>query len=319
LSVAAQVVFVAVDVAVHSRTLPGTTIRAALGGIALSGAVAVLVYTPWVPVWWKQVHDVWQGFWIPPVTWERAKEVFFVWSSGLPYQGSTDMRWWASVLLVCVVWMIWRTDRGGVFFIMQAGVPWVLSVTISAWSGRPIFYDRYLAFAQFFLFGFWSIIWDRLPGLAPRVAVAAGLCAMSLCGLWTIREECPRNPPGLATAVAFLQSQYKPGELVVMDGPSELNRLRYYATRAGLSPLQVRCIVSPFPPPGHILHLGALKPEDILWSGASPEIRAAPRVWRVSERGGGMPLAEEHWREVSRHCFGGDNDGRWFLILYEAS
>jgi mannosyltransferase len=318
-TVGAQTLFVAGDLTVRAWKNSAASVRASLNGFLLAGTIAFLLYVPWIPVWWKQTHDVWQGFWIAPVTVEHAKDVFFRWSSGLPYYHSTDFRWWAFFLLTCIVWIMGRGDRGGLFVLMQASVPWALSLILSSWSGRPIFHERYLFFAQFFLFAFWGIVWDRLPGLVPRLGLGCFLCALSLSSLETVREQWPSRPPALAEAAEFLRDHYQNGDVVLTNSPSALNRLRYYAAQAGMPAIQSRCILSPFQSAGHIVHLGSLQAEDILWRGLTSEPYAARRIWILAEASAGMPSPGDQWREVSRWSFGGGREGQCHLILYEHS
>ena len=314
-TIAAQTVFVAGDLAV--RAWKKSAVRASLTGFLSAGTLAFLLYVPWFPVWWKQTHDVWQGFWISPVTVEHAKEVFFTWSTGLSYGGSTDLRWWGLFLLACFVWMVCRADHGGLFFLIQASVPWVLSLSLSVWGGRPIFHERYLVFAQFFLVAFWGMVWDRLPGLLPRLGLGCFLCALSLSGMATVREQWPSRPPALAAAAAFLRDQYQEEDVVLTESPSALNRLRYYAVQAGMPFVRARCILSPFQPPGHVVHLGSLQAEDVIWNGWTSESCADCRVWTVAKASVGMTLPGTSWREVSRWNFDGGNQEQYHLILYE--
>jgi hypothetical protein len=318
-TVAAQTLFVVGDLAVRARRDSIAAIRAPLTGFLLAGTFALLLYVPWLPVWWKQSHDVWQGFWITPVTVEHAKVVFFRWSSGLPYYHPMEFRSWLLFLIACIVWMVSRGDRGGLFLLMQAGIPWALSLALSVWSGRPIFHERYLLFAQFFLFGFWGIVWERLPGWLPRLGLGCFLCALSLSGLEMVRQRWPTRPPALAATAAFLRDHYQDGDVVLTSSPSELNRLRYYAAQAGMPTTQARCILSPFQPPGHVVHLGSLQAEDILWTGFPSEPSLGQRVWTLTETSAGTPPPGEHWREVSQWSFGGGNEDHYYLILYERS
>ena len=318
-TVVAQTVFVAGDLTVRAWKSSVSAIRASLTGFLLAGTLAFLLYVPWFPVWWKQTHDVWQGFWISPVTVEHAKEVFFTWSTGLPYGGTTDLTWWGLFMLACIVWMVCLADRGGLYFLIQASLPWALCLTISAWGGRPIFHERYLVFAQFFLFAFWGIVWDRIPGLVPRLGLGCFLCALSLSGMATVREQWPSRPPALAAAAAFLRDHYQDGDMVLTNSPSAVNRLRYYAAQAGMPTITARCILSPFQPPGHVVHLGSLQAEDVLWNGLSSESHAGRRVWTLAESNAGTPLPSDHWREVSRWSFGGGSNDHYHLILYKRS
>jgi hypothetical protein len=270
-TIAAQTLFVAGDLAVRVFRCSAASIRPSLTGFFLACCFAFLLYIPWLPVWWKQTHDVWQNFWIPPVTMDHTTDVFFRWSSGLPYYHPMEFRCWACFLLASIIWMIGRADRGGMFLLIQAGLPWALSVAFSLWSGRPIFDERYLLFAQFFLFAFWGIICDRLPGLVSRLGLGCFLCALSLFNLTTVRQQWPTRPPALSAAATFLRDHYQDGDMVLTGSPAALNRLRYYAAQAGMSTLQVRCTLNPFLPPGHVVHLASLQAEDVLWPDVSSQ------------------------------------------------
>lgn len=318
-TVAAQTLFVCGDLAVRAYRVPAQRMetRARLAGFLLAGTFAFLLYVPWLPVWWKQTHDVWQGFWIPPVTVERVRDVFFSWSSGLPYQNAVDFTCWTLFLLACIGWVVGKVDRGGVLLLMNAAVPWALSVALSAWSERPIFLERYLVFAQLFLFAFWGIVWDRLPGLVPRLGLGCFLLTLTASGLWTARERWPQRPPTLASAVTFLTDQYQDGDVVLTGSPHSLNRLRYYIEQAGRSSVQARCLVSPFQPPGHICHLCSLQAEDIVWNGFSSESYTTRRVWTLAGSNAALSFPGENWREASRWNFGGEGEGQYALILYE--
>lgn len=315
-TIAAQTLFVAGDLAVRAWKNSASVVRASLSGFLFAGTLAFLLYVPWFPVWWKQTHDVWQSFWITPVTLEPTKGVFFSWSTGLTSGDANDIRLWSLFVLAWIVWMVARADRGGLFFLIQASVPWVLSVSLSIWGGRPIFHERYLVFAQFFLFAFWGIVWDRLPGFLPRLTLGGLLCGLSLSGTATVREQWPSRPPALAEAVAFLRDHCQPGDVVLTESPSAVNRLRYYAAQAGCLNIRTRCMVSPFQPPGHVVHIASLQAEDVIWNPRASEAQARRRVWAVTEGSTGMPLSGDHWREISRWSFGG-SEGHYHLILYE--
>jgi mannosyltransferase len=318
-TVAAQTLFVAGDLAVRTLKHSAVSVRASLKGFLLAGCFAFLLYVPWFPVWWKQTHEVWQNFWIPPVTREHAKEVFFRWSSGWPYYDPIEERWWSFFLLACLVWMLCKADRGGFFLLLQASVPWVLSLSLSAWSGRPIFVERYLLFAQFSLFAFWGLVWDRLPGLFLRLGLACLLCSLNMSGLIIAREQWPTRPPALAETAAFLCKHYQDGDVILTGHPAALNRLRYYAAQAGMRSIAARCFLSPFQPSGHVTHVSSLQAEDVLWIGSSSQLREYRRVWTLSEANTSTPLTDEHWHEVAHWSFGEGSEGPCHLILYERS
>ncbi len=316
-TVAAQTLFVVGDLAARAFKRSVASVRPSLLGFLLAGGLAFLLFIPWLPVWWKQTMDVKQGFWIQPVTYDHAKRVFFTWSSGLAYGDAVDLYCWSLLLLGCILWVATRRDRAGLFFLLQASLPWLLSLALSAWSGRPIFHERYLFFAQFALFAFWGIVWNRLPGWIPRLGFGCFLVALTGSGMWTAREPWPTHPPAVADAAAFLRDRYRDGDVIWTSSPSELNRLRYYAAQAGLpATIPVRCFVSPFQPPGHIVHLGSLRGEDIEWQEYNPKRRGFARVWSTNE---GLTPSGDSWREVARWMFEEESGERLPLILYERS
>jgi mannosyltransferase len=312
-TVAAQTLFVGGDLALHAFKRSVVSVRASLLGFLLAGGLALLLFIPWLPVWWKQTMDVKQGFWIQPVTYDHAKRVFFTWSSGLAYGDAVDLYCWSLLLLGGILWVATRGDRAGLFFLLQASLPWLLSLAISSFSDRPIFHERYLAFAQFFLFPFWGIVWDRLPGWLPRLGLSCFLVAVTLNGLWATRAQWPERPPALAEAATFLRLQYRDGDVVLSASPGELNRLRYYAAQVGLATIQVRCQLSPFQPAGHIVHLGSLQAEDIQWLGLSSEPRVSGRIWMT---GNASVPPDAKCRVMGQWSFDGDGGGV-SLILFE--
>lgn len=318
-TVAAQTLFVTGDLSVRAVKNSAASVRPSLMGFLLAGGFAILLYVPWLPVWWKQTNDVRQGFWIQPVTYEHAKTVFFTWSSGLPYGGTTDFNCWILFLFGCIVWIMLKRDRGGLFVLIAASVPWMLSLILSAWSGRPIFHERYLFFAQFFLFAFWGIVWELLPSWFLRLGLGCFLVALNLSGLVSLRESWPTRPPPLAETAAFLRDRACPDDVVLTASPSAVNRLRYYAAQAGMPTIQARCILSPFQPPGHIVHLGSLQADDVLWIGFASEPPTVRRIWTLSEASAATASPGEFRREVARWYFGDGKEERYILILHERS
>jgi hypothetical protein len=316
-TIAAQAAFAAGDLLV--RGCKGS-VREAVGsglGFLWASVLAGVLYSPWLPVLGEQTRQVRQGFWVTAVTVKEAERVFFSWSTGLEYPRAAESHLWVVSLGAVVVWIMARGGRAGWFFLLQAGLPWLLSLGLSAYSGRSIFLEYCLAFGQLSLLGFWAVVWCCLPGLAVRFVLAATLGTTSLLGLWSAAEDWPSRPAALAAAAGYLKEHYRVGDMILADSPPAVNRLRYYLGRAGVTPVNVRCTVRQLPGEGHRMHVASLDADDILWSDRDIELEKAHRIWRASEHDTTGPPFGERWKEVRRHTFDGGGNKRWTLLLYQ--
>jgi hypothetical protein len=253
------------------------------------------------------------------LTLQGTEEIFMRWSSGLPFHPPIGAFWWSLLLLASVIWIIVKVDRGGIFLLVQSLFPWAFGLGLSIWTGRPICHERYFFFAQFFVFAYWGIVCDRLPGLIPRFGFAAFLCVVNLSGLWTIQEQSPTDPPTLTEVASFLRDHYRKGDIVLTVDAISLNRFRCYASAAGMSEIPVRCIVRPIQPLGHVGHPGSLLAEEILWGENLSGLCYTSRIWNWVEGSARPGLSSQKWRETSKWHFGVGHTDQCALILYEPS
>jgi hypothetical protein len=228
-----------------------------------------------------------------------------------------ESRLWLLLAGAALAWTLWRGDCASWFFLLQAAVPWLLSVAISCWSGRPVFLERYLAFAQLALFGYFGMIVSRLPGVPERLCLACLLGALGLTGLWNAVATFPATPPAHAAAAAYLKDHFRTGEVVLTDGPATLNRLRYYADRAGIHSLVSRCELSPFLGSGHICHLASLEGQDVVWEVPQPGTAGARRVWLAFDGTDSPLVAPSAGKQVVSRTFEGGGATRYTLVLYD--
>jgi hypothetical protein len=202
------------------------------------------------------VADVREGFWIPDVNSEHVKQVFWPWCTGLAYLDRWETLAWIVVVVVCVGWTVLGWDAGGWFFLLQAALPWGCAITLSVLWKRSIFYDRYLSFAQWALLCYWGTVCARLGDWrrgtsgdacatgAARLVLGAFIAASAVAGTdWNVSRTGGLHPP-LAQAGEFLKEHARAGDQVWVSGAAEVNRVRYYASQAGLPNLWVRGHVS---------------------------------------------------------------------------
>jgi len=293
------------------KTAPSAT------GFILATMLALLLYSPWVPVLMYQIEQVRTGFWIPAVSASEATHVFIWWGTGLKDQSALDSGLWLTLVIALTSWTVWRAKQAGWFFLLQAALPWVFSLAISYCSGMSIFYDRYLVFAQFFLLGFWGIAWASLAAWRERLAVGCLLGAVSVAGLWITIRRLPATQPPLMKAAEFLQERYRAGDLILTNGPAAVNRLRYYAKQAGIKAINVRCWQSSFPGTGQLVHLASLRTEDVVWPGEKGRVESARRRWLLFDNGDQVSNPPEGMAIILERTFEAEDAFPCFLVLYE--
>jgi hypothetical protein len=116
----------------------------------LGGLGTALLFAPWLPAFLRQSRGVRESYWISPVGLASLERALVSWGTGLEPAGVVP-RLALVVVWGVAAWSAWRNGRAGLFLATQAAAPWLLAVGLSILSGRPIFLERYLVFAQFSL------------------------------------------------------------------------------------------------------------------------------------------------------------------------
>jgi mannosyltransferase len=295
----------------------GESVPSPIIGFLGAGTLALLLYSPWIPMLFEQMDLVNSCYIGIPLSWERVADVFISWMIGLHRQ---DPGWAAFGFLALAAGaagiVIVRRDRAGWFFLLQAVIPWLLALGVSPWFDRPIFVERGLAFAQFSLFGFWGVVWSRLSGWPGKLLLGCVLGIPSLYGLTKSLGNIPAIPPAQEAAMAWLKQNYQPGDVVLVAGPRALNRFRYYATQAGMTTIDVRC---PEPSPASMArkgHSAALEGREVLALNQSTSALPCPRLWVVDDRGLEGQPSPPHRKWLATHSFEGGGGTLYELTLY---
>jgi len=284
-------------------------------GFLLAGTLSLLLYIPWLPVCWAQIRAVHHSYSIPPVEAEYAEEAVVGSSTGLEYTGPLAARIWLATQATLMAWTLRRAGGAAWCCLLQVVVPWTLSLGISAFGARSIFLERYLVFAQFFLLAYWGLIWCYLPNLLARVWLAAFLVVACLCGLDETARRLPSIPPPVAQAAEFLRLHHETGDLILVDAPSDVNRLRYYAMQAGVGPVEIRCPMNPLADTRHFTHVAALSADDLFRE--SPGLGTARRLWRTSGSGRVDPNPPAGMKVVFNITFWKGNGNHYSLVLFD--
>lgn len=315
-TVAAQGLFVGLLTIQRLRTAPLREAATPVLGFMSACAVAFLLYSPWLPVLRGQVQQVRHEYWISPLTAQAIEIQFFSWATGLSYQGPVESRLLLLLLGGSVAALLWRRDWAGGYLLFQAALPWVLSLGISFFTGRTIFLERYLVFANVFFIGYLIRVLSYLPGGMPRAMSALFIATACLLGAWSTVSQYPREPSGLAKGAEFLKGYHRDGDLILTDSAHSLNRIRHYAGRCGLRPLDVKCRVPQLSAQGHFTHVASITSEEIWWEDRARAVAGRKRIWwaTTSDDPGFVPY--EGMQLIVQRTFGARN-ARFSLTLYE--
>ncbi|MCH8923559.1 MAG: hypothetical protein IIA67_10485, partial [Planctomycetes bacterium] len=223
------------------------------------------------------------------------------------------------LLAVVSLWMMLRRDAVGLFFLLQAIVPWLLTIAISIWGERPLLQLRYLTFAQLALLVLWGIAFARLRSVALRIGLAAMLLVPSADATWTWLCQLPSGPPAMLSAVRHLDGQYRQGDVILVQGYAHVNCMKYYAKQVGMSEIDVRCQASAIPSLGHTNHISALNRED-MFSDIQEVTTTASRIWVATmDQSSHLLAGQPGWTRKGTYRFASPDHRdhpEFFLILF---
>lgn len=313
-TILAQTVFFVGETIIRWKRTSLRGVLPSVRGFVFAAFLAFILYSPWLPILLSQMREVRQNYWIPPVPFQEAERVFFVWGMGITVGGNLEMHLWLGIVIIAIFWVVWRADRAGVFFLLQALLPWVCALGISTHSGRSIFVERYFAFAHLAFLGWLGTLWCYLPSWRERLLFSCLFVIATCYGLWAHASRLPSKPPAVELAATFLKSHYRAGDLIVVEGAVEVNRLRCYARQAGIHTIDVRTTVDAFTHDLHMSHQAALADTDII--AEAPEMYSrTQRLWRAgSARVATAP--PEDMKTILEHTFEGGGGTRYILILH---
>jgi mannosyltransferase len=316
-TVAAHVVGAGAFLIAARETHAGPRLRAIVRGFAVAGAVSVLLYAAWLPAFLRQVARVEANYWIPSVSWTRVATAFASWASGLERGGLAGAATSVTVLIgLATLAALWRATREEWFLLLQAAVPWLLSLALSIVTPRSIFLPRYLVPVQIFFLAFWAVRTRRCSAVWMRVSLAVSLVAVSVFCLVRAKAQVPDEPLAEARAAAFLAERHQAGDVVLTNSPRASNRMRYYLAQKGLRSPEVHCLLAPAADDiGHFAHTASLESGELIAPQhlASAEWR---RLWWGTPASTAVPLPAAGWQEIVIRHFSGGGGTDYMLARY---
>jgi len=317
-TVAAQGLWAVIHIGRKARREPAAA-RRAFAGLLLAAVVALALFAPWLPVLRHQTASVMASYWISPTTPASLTRGLASWMLGVEDPTLASAGWVVAVLLPLGVVAAWRGGPAGGFFATQAALPWLLGLAISFLGHRPIFLERYMAFAFVGWAGLWGVAWARRDAMRVWHGVTLALLLAVGTQLAGFLHRIPEGVPAEVQAACFLAERVRPGDVVLVPNPYRLNRLKYYAQRCGAPDLPLRCVLDRSEPArGHVPHLASLAPGDVVWSDAVDGITAT-RVWWGDITGHPWPAAASVWQTTGFREFGAADGPRYYVTRYRRS
>jgi hypothetical protein len=297
------------------RPSNGSASRLALySGFAF--ALFFILCIPWLQVFARQVEEVRQGFWIPRLTLPRLQEMIFSWSTGLLPKSGAFPNMCLAMLGAALAYSMLRPRWNLLFFLLQALMPWVMSIALYGFTGRSILLERYLAFSGFFLLAFWGALINQLPAGVARFALAISLALLTLAGT----RETAMFVRGMHQRVVYeevmpwLKNQHRPGDIILTTSPADFCLIRYYLAQAEV-PLDVKVAWDDGASEGHALHAAALTSSDMF----VPERyeSGSQRIWLFEHAVGAKRQVPKRFHLSRRHEFHHPEGDRLSLLLLE--
>lgn len=282
--------------------------------LAAAAAVGLAACAPWAAVFWRQARQVRADYWIPSLSATDLLAGVARWATGS--EGGAFAPLVAVLVAASLGAAAFGGGRSGRFFALQAAAPWVLGLIVSAAAGRPIVLDRYMLFAQAFLVCAWAVAIASIRSPGMRLAAASLAVSVLGIGLASSVRTIPESPPAMANAARFLKRQAGSGDLVVVESPRALNKLRYYARQEGGDGLDIRSAWPERAPLGpHVSHVVSLTPDDTIPADAVFDA-GADTVWRGRESTAPADPAPPGWTITYARIFEGGDDTRFALVRY---
>ncbi|MCE9524498.1 MAG: glycosyltransferase family 39 protein [Planctomycetales bacterium] len=273
---------------VHTRNR-----RAQLAPLTLGCLSAIAVYSPWLSVIGDQFAEVNRQFWIGPLTFDGVAGSFSSWLTGM---GAGEWQIYAAMLanaaaLWCLALGIRYRPIETVPFACHALMPWILCLSISLASGRPLLQDRYLVFGQASAFTAICLGWGALNSIGWRVVIGCVLVGSHFVGLvsGSIPRQLKVDPFAQCIDAVLAHDDGKTSKTIFVRWPADVNRARYFLDRAKRNDFQVKLLANPFRI-GHVGHIAALASQEIYWSPFPQLTELTSGAWVIYDEPGNSAL-----------------------------
>lgn len=275
----------------------------------LAGALVLLLYAPWIPVFLQQNKQVQVSFWVPPVGAWSIPDTFYRFL--LPTALAPPHTWPVAALTLIpmiatvLVWLMLVSYRRFAFeswLVALTGSLPVAAAIATSYLGQSLYQDRFLVFANIFILIGVAVVLSRLR--PRRLANIASFFLVVLLLGTSVRywhELDIKNRPGVRGAVEFVAGQHSKGEPIIVGSSFIFFPVDYYIRAARLDSAKLLTASS------DLIHFAG-GPIITASDTVSPDQAFTPtaaRLWLLDTTGFGGSLSPipSPWTVVSRQTY----------------
>jgi uncharacterized membrane protein len=282
----------------------------------LAGMVAVVLYVPWLPALASQIGQVQQSFWVPPLGgWSIPDTFFRMFFPTITILHDTPLAVIKAALPAGFMALIWITlplnhvfhsdkKRSVVWLFILAGLMPFLCSSLLSLTGRSLYQDRFLGFAQIFLI-VCVATWISMvrPVKVRNALITLALVSFTLANIAYAKELNIAAKGGMREATAALIAKRAATEPIIVGSPFIYFPAYYYLAEE-YYPAQHPHLYSETTEITHFAGGPILISEDII-TPTHLEQQPPPSFWMIDTTGfGGSPvLLPPHWRLQDRVSF----------------
>lgn len=275
--------------------------------------IVILSYLPWLKIFLRQINQVKESYWIPPLNIWSVPNTFFNMTTGDPVDPT---RFWyflvflMGLVIIAVVYFLKKIDNSIKWLIfLLIVIPFLLSILFSLKTS--IYLDRYFIFTlPFYLIligGTVLLIKNKVArNILVMVLILGNLVAFPI--RWAKLDVGEK--PGMAGVANYLNQEVKPEDKIYVGSSFIYFTFKYY-NQTGVPPR----LYQPYPLP-HFSGTALLSPEDII-TDFSQEVKKGNIVWMLNTTGFGnyQPTVPNNWLKKEEKDFQDVYDYRGWIIV----
>ncbi|MEK7499402.1 MAG: glycosyltransferase family 39 protein, partial [Patescibacteria group bacterium] len=279
------------------------------GGV-LSASIAIVLFSPWLPVFLQQLSQVQNNYWVPPIASTSIPDTFYHFFVPtvdiVPHHGLILLVSLLPIVGTIILWLycsiLFRKNDGVRFIVLLGVVPMLMSIFIS-FTGRSLYNDRFFAFSGIFIFVLIAYVLSVIKKPILRRILFLLFVLGLLLALMQYRNELDiEHKIGSHAATKYIYTERKNTEQVLVSSPFVYFAVLHYATEEFLTKDDVHL----YSKTGELSHFSGgpiLTQADIV--GAQDIAKFKGVVWVVDTTGFGEGAFEQpkNWQEIYKQPF----------------